>query len=152
LGDLSVPRSLRAKTDSYLKLSKTNRVEVVLLWSANVEEENTRIHEVWLPRQEAGKGFFHVPEEELFEINKELFRLKQTLAAQVHTHPSTAFHSETDNEFAIVSQEGAYSIVVPRFGGTSVSDYENCAYYLREGSAWRRLSQTEARARIHFEL
>jgi hypothetical protein len=152
LTDLEVPRSLREKTDSYLELSRRNLVEVLVLWSSESGSEVSRVREVWLPKQEAGSGFFYVPEGELFKINKELFSHKQTLVAQVHTHPSLAFHSEVDDEFAIVSHEGAYSIVVPHFGGTSVADFERCAYYHRECSSWRRLDRTEAKSRINFEL
>lgn len=150
--DLEVPRTMREKTDSYLELSRSNLVEVLVLWSSEPGSEVSRVREVWLPKQEAGSGFFHVSGEELFKINKKLFGRKQTLVAQVHTHPSLAFHSEVDDEFAIVSHEGAYSIVVPRFGDASVADFERCAYYHREGSTWRRLGRAEARSRISFEL
>ncbi len=151
VGGLAVPRAIREETDACLSLSDYKQIEIVVLWSAPAGEKTQRVKKVWLPRQATGPGFFSIPEDELFRINKELFSIKQTLVAQVHTHPSHAFHSETDDEFATVSHEGAYSIVVPNFGTVSVSDYDNCAYFLRRGSNWMQLSRKEARVKILFE-
>jgi len=35
---------------------------------------------------------------------------------QLHTHPGVAFHSRTDDEWPIVTQNGFVSIVFPDFG------------------------------------
>ena len=44
------------------------------------------------------------------------------IAAQVHTHPFEAFHSEADDRWAIVRHVGAVSLVVPYFATTTTPD------------------------------
>lgn len=39
----------------------------------------------------------------------------RAIRAQAHTHPGSAFHSETDDRWPVVSQPGFLSIVVPNF-------------------------------------
>lgn len=147
---LIVPVAVRKKTDSYLLVSRRNGVEVVLLWSATPNTNPLQVKTVWFPRQVSGKAFFQVPEEQLFEINKEISKVDQVLVAQVHTHPTLAFHSSTDDEFAIASHEGAYSIVVPEYGSVSVSDYAQCAYFVKRARNWRQLTISESQQLIRF--
>jgi hypothetical protein len=150
--NLIVPQDVLQKTREYLRLSKKHQVEVILLWSAGKEDSHTKhVKKVWLPRQLSAEAYFEIPSEELFELNKELFKTRQVLVAQVHTHPTKAFHSETDDEYALVDHVGGYSIVVPDFGTVAPSDFEKCAYFVREPHAWRELSTQEARWKIQFE-
>ena len=44
------------------------------------------------------------------------------VAAQIHSHPHEAFHSEADDTWAIVRHEGAFSLVVPRFAADTTLD------------------------------
>jgi hypothetical protein len=49
---------------------------------------------------------------------------KLGLAAQVHSHPGRAFHSEADDAWASVRHEGALSVVVPNFAaGVNVGNF-----------------------------
>ena len=52
---------------------------------------------------------------ELHRLNIWLFEHKQILAAQVHAHPTDAYHSDTDDAFPVVTIDGGLSIVVPNF-------------------------------------
>jgi proteasome lid subunit RPN8/RPN11 len=148
--DLIVPVAVKKQTDAYLQVSKKNGIEVVLLWSATPNTNPLEVKMVWFPRQMSGEAFFQVPEEQLFEINKELSKIGQVLVAQVHSHPSAAFHSSTDDEFAIANHAGAYSIVVPDYGGVSVCDYARSAYFVKESQKWRQLTASESREKIRF--
>ncbi|MHC2297262.1 hypothetical protein ACVJBD_001468 [Rhizobium mongolense] len=42
--------------------------------------------------------------------------------AQIHSHPGRAFHSEADDEWAIVRHAGALSLVLPRFAQEATVD------------------------------
>ena len=55
----------------------------------------------------------------LFE---ELKRNRLAVAAQIHTHPRQAFHSEADDTSAIVRHAGALSIVLPFFALKTAPD------------------------------
>jgi hypothetical protein len=52
---------------------------------------------------------------------KRLVVSRQTIKAQVHTHPGAAFHSATDDRWPIVSQPDFLSIVIPDFAMGDVS-------------------------------
>jgi hypothetical protein len=68
----------------------------------------------------------------LFEVNKTLHERDEILAAQVHSHPSEAFHSPTDDAKPLVTLLGGLSVVVP--------DFAEHAHKSRDGWAWYRLS------------
>jgi hypothetical protein len=69
----------------------------------------------------------------LHELNLWLYEHNEVLAAQVHAHPTHAFHSDTDDTFPIVTALGGLSLVVPDFARRGV---------LTAGSAAFRLSRS----------
>jgi len=64
---------------------------------------------------------------------------QQSVWAQVHTHPGQAFHSETDDNWPIVSQEGFLSIVIPHFAAGDMSFEKAWIGRLCGDGAWMRL-------------
>jgi proteasome lid subunit RPN8/RPN11 len=76
------------------------------------------------------------------------------IVAQVHSHPGDAFHSEADDEWAIVRHEGAYSIVVPRFArGVSVRSFvqDAAVYKLSAEDVWELLSKPQAHQALEIQ-
>lgn len=146
-----VPERVVRETQRRLQLSALKRTEIVVLWSGTIIDGTIRVSRVWLPHQFVDEGFFAIPGEELFALNKEIYELGERLVAQVHTHPTLAFHSETDSEFAVTSMEGGLSIVVPEFGMASIKSTRECAYFLFESGSWRGLSGSEVKALMKFE-
>ena len=146
-----VPRAVVNRTSEFLQISSREQIEVVVFWSGLVRGLTRRMSHVWLPKQYSGSGLFMVPGEELFALNKEIYELGERLLAQVHTHPSLAFHSSTDSEFAVTDMEGGLSVVVPEFGRVQVDSLEECAFFVFERRAWRELPKTEAAERVSFE-
>jgi len=51
----------------------------------------------------------------LTRLWKDLATTQRSIKAQIHSHPSEAFHSRTDDQWPIVSQAGFLSIVIPEF-------------------------------------
>lgn len=83
-------------------------------------------------------------------IAEEVHRRGEILFAQVHTHPSEAFHSPTDDARPISHRRGFFSLVVPRFG-VGVDSISECrAYEHRGGGAWRGLRPRTAAARFRI--
>jgi proteasome lid subunit RPN8/RPN11 len=83
-----------------------------------------------------------VPGDALFNVNKLLHERGEILAAQVHTHPSSAYHSETDDHYPMVTLLGSLSIVIPDFARNAPSDIAAWAWYrLKEYSVWAPLEQ-----------
>jgi hypothetical protein len=68
------------------------------------------------------------------------------IAAQVHSHPVGAFHSETDDNHAVVSHAGALSVVVPHFAkeATTANFTEKSAFfYLLPSGEWIEASDEQ---------
>lgn len=72
-----------------------------------------------VPRQTATRSHaglsVRVEGDALHDLNVWLYEQKQVLAAQVHAHPTDAYHSDTDDTFPIVTALGGLSLVVPDF-------------------------------------
>jgi len=72
------------------------------------------------------------------------------LIAQVHSHPGEAYHSDTDDDLAVINQLGGLSIVVPDFAREDFS-LETAAVYRRvPDNAWLELSPVEAKSLIEI--
>ena len=60
----------------------------------------------------------------------------QQLVAQVHSHPSFPYHSDTDDRYPMVTIEGGLSIVVPLFGFCAMTDLRSCAVFRLVSGRW----------------
>ncbi len=112
--------------------------EGLALWIGDVADGAAKVTDVLVPEQvpirdEEGVGYF-VPSETLAKLNRELYVRRIRLLAQVHSHPGEAYHSPTDNRYAIVTEEGGFSVVVPSFGRHP--PFEECAIYRLERGRW----------------
>jgi hypothetical protein len=122
-------------------------LEGVALWTGT-HQSNTEflIQTTLIPLQKAYSSedglLYFVGEEELERINLWQYENKQTLIAQIHSHPTIAYHSETDDAYPIVARLGGISIVVPYFGfkGFSIEDW---AVFRLFPEGWIELSNKE---------
>lgn len=105
-----------------------------------------------IPEQEAinieGGLLYAVGEDELFRINKWLYENKMTLAAQIHSHPGEAYHSEMDDLFPIITKEGGFSIVVPHFAFKPFKLKDWAVYRLFPNQNWMELNPNEVNSLI----
>ena len=147
----SPPRSFRVTTDV---VSGTERVlreagrdgyEAFVLWSGNLHGSVFIVGTAHVPRQSAYRTreglLVRVDADALHELNMWLYQHGEVLGAQVHAHPSEAFHSTTDDRYPIVSSVGSLSIVAADF----------CAHGILHGSsaAYRLLRDGWAEVRVH---
>lgn len=77
-----------------------------------------------------------VPGSALFEANKFFYSRHEMLVAQVHSHPTVAFHSSTDDLMPLATTEGSLSLVVPNFGHVSEKDLIDCELYRLTNGEW----------------
>jgi hypothetical protein len=149
-----VPASVVRQTDSQLRAAGRTRSECFVLWSGMRERNTFRIRTSHVPRQTAYRfsdGLcVRVEGDELHRLNVWLFEHGQQLAVQVHSHPTEAYHSETDDTYPIVTVRGGFSLVVPNFGRTGLHG-SGVAYYRLGISGWDELSLDEAKRIIEFE-
>lgn len=115
---LSLPHPVLEQTLDLLRASARNRCERVALWLAPAVGPST-VSEVYEPHQETARDFFYLPPESLCALMARLKAGRLKVAAQIHTHPKEAFHSETDARWAIVRHVGALSLVLPLFAVTT---------------------------------
>jgi hypothetical protein len=118
--------------------------ECLVLWLGTVSGDQAVITDAYVPDQrpiqgEQGVGYF-VPGEALFRLNQVLSTSGLRLIAQVHSHPSDAYHSHADDEYAIVTAEGGLSLVVPDFGHAPPNPTKWAVYRLESG-LWQEVSQ-----------
>jgi proteasome lid subunit RPN8/RPN11 len=98
--------------------------------------------EQYLTRSPEGLSFY-VKGEELERIGNWLFEQKRSLIGQIHSHPSEAYHSEADDQMAIITKYGGISIVVPDFSNSDHLLQGSAFYRLMPQTGWTALSSEE---------
>lgn len=119
---ISCHRDVINHTLSILKDAGRTRQECLVLWLGERRNDSIVVRSALRPQQIAGQDFFRIPPQSMRSIMKRLRNERLMIAAQVHTHPFEAFHSEADNRWAIVRHVGALSFVVPYFAASTTSD------------------------------
>lgn len=143
---VTVDRAVVRATLSAMQEFGKRGAECLVLWLGNVKAGSARVRRAILPEQQAisdenGVGYF-VSSETLFALNRALAESGLQLIAQVHSHPSEAYHSRADDRYAIVTSEGGLSLVVPDFGHAPADPASWAVYRLRQGD-WQPLSREE---------
>lgn len=118
--------------------------ESVVLWIGTRGASEAVVKRILVPPQAATADHFDVSLAARLEIIRNLASTGDTLVAQLHTHPGSAFHSPVDDRIAIPRHTGALSIVIPGFAigwdgnlpATSVNEH------LGRG-VWRELTAAE---------
>jgi len=149
-----VPAAVIRDTDAQLRAAGRSRSECFVLWSGVRDHHSFYVRTGHVPRQ-TGYRFrdglcVRVEGDELHRLNVWLFEHHQQLAVQVHSHPTEAYHSETDDTYPIVTVRGGLSLVVPDFGSVGLRGSGVASYRLGI-SGWDELSQDEVRRLIQFE-
>lgn len=158
---LHVPSAVAVDTNDHLAAMGRKGVEGMALWVGKENESLFDVSQVYIPKQHGTRGdhglLVSVPLEELQRLNVWLYRNNLRLIAQIHSHPTEAYHSEVDDRYAIATRLGSFSIVVPDFA-VRPFNISQCAVYRLSPSRWRlfsdrlkwrRLSAAEAVATIH---
>jgi hypothetical protein len=129
-----VPNDLVSTTERELRRAGREGYELFVLWSGTVNGNTFEISTVHVPEQTSYKTrrglLIRVDGDALHKLNVWLYEHEQTLAAQVHAHPTDAFHSNTDDAFPIVTELGGLSLVAPNFARRGVLCKGAAAYRL----------------------
>jgi hypothetical protein len=89
--------------------------------------------------------------EELHRLNVWLYRNGLTLIAQIHSHPGRAYHSSTDDEFAVATTVGCFSLVVPDFATGPFEIERLASYRLDAAGNWCEVPPSRAAQTIVIE-
>jgi hypothetical protein len=129
-----IPMSILSTTIEFLRRVGRDGCEGFVLWSgALAEREKFVFRSCIIPDQKAmatESGLLvTVDGKSLFEVNKNVHERGEILAAQIHSHPTTAYHSSTDDSYPLVTLLGALSIVIPDFAWNAPADVDEWAWY-----------------------
>ena len=149
-----VPTAVVRDTDAQLRAAGQACSECFVLWSGVQGDGTFHVRTAHVPRQTAyrlSEGLcVRVEGEELHRLNVWLFEHHEQLAVQVHSHPTEAYHSDTDDTYPIVTVRGGLSLVVPDFGRAGLRGNRVASYRLGI-SGWDELAQDEVQRLIQFE-
>lgn len=111
---LRVPTSVFEETFRRLRACGRGRDECQVLWVGPWADPGT-VTEVVHPEHHGHRGGFEIDDAWLTRFWLRLATRGEGVRAQVHTHPGSAFHSDTDDAWPIVHLEGFLSLVIPDF-------------------------------------
>jgi hypothetical protein len=136
-----------SKAFNFLNYAGRKGVEAIALFAGYEADTTFHIKEVLIPKQLGyilEQGLMYAVEgEELHKINVWLYENNMKLIAQIHSHPSEAYHSATDDRFPIVDTYGGVSIVVPDFATGTMSLNDWAIYRLSLDKTWDELSNKQ---------
>ncbi len=130
-----IPLGLVDQTLEPLQRAGEEGYEAFVLWGGRLEEGGRRLEfeSAYFPAQTTSRtddGLLVVVEgDALFRVNRAFYEQGLTLAAQVHSHPTDAYHSDTDDAYPLMTLVGGLSGVVPDFGRGGRDRLEDWAWY-----------------------
>jgi hypothetical protein len=131
----------------HMRNAGSHGFEGVALFAGKESGNDFKIETAIIPNQKAmslEEGLLYaVDGDELHRINVWLYENKMSLIAQIHSHPSKAYHSKTDDAFPIIATLGGLSIVVPDFAKGSIDVNTWAVYRLLPKSGWTELDVQE---------
>ena len=134
-----VPRDVADTTDQLLREAGRSGVERFVLWSGRIAHTTFHVRTLHMPRQLATQGpdglLVRIDGPELHRLNVWLYEHEERLAIQVHSHPTHAFHSSTDDCYPMVTTRGGLSLVVPDFARRGVRGTGTALYRL-DDNGW----------------
>ena len=156
VAEVWLPRPVAEDTQAHLRQSGTFGLEGMALWAGELADTVFHVRTLIVPQQQ-GHRTAHglavsVPGDELHRINMWLRRERLRLIAQIHSHPTEAFHSDTDDRYAIATALGAFSLVVPDFAMRPFALDECAAFRLSRRPWWHLSSQPYWRRLLPAEV
>ena len=150
-----VARAVVSETQRFLRSMGERRHEGLALWAGRPGDRVFQVTNLLIPRQRATRTSegvcASVDADEMYRINAELFKAELRLIAQIHSHPTDAYHSDTDDENALVRTVGCLSLVVPDFAMRPFSLADTAVYRLDRTGAWQELDQQAVAALIRIQ-
>lgn len=143
-----VPR--QAVQDVHDHLTEVGRqgYEGLGLWVGRIDGATATVAHALIPAQRlirnaSGVGV-HVPGDELHRLNVWLFDNELRILAQIHSHPTHAYHSGTDDDYALATTAGSLSLVVPDFAQNPPDLSRMAIYRLERTGRWVAVTDASA--------
>jgi hypothetical protein len=129
-----VPVSLIDQTLEPLRDAGRGGYEAFVVWGGRLTQPHRfEFVSAYFPEQTPSQtpdGLLVVVEgDALFRVNRAFYENGLTLAGQVHSHPTAAYHSDTDDAYPLMTLLGGLSAVVPEFGKGGRKRVRDWAWY-----------------------
>ncbi len=138
-----IEASVIRETEKAIRSAGQDGYESFVLWSGTRHGDTFTVAKVHIPKQTSYKlnvGLcVRVDGSELHSLNVWLYEAQQVIGVQVHSHPTDAYHSETDDTYPIATLAGSLSIVLPFFGRDGWESSDIAAYRLGQ-DGWVELT------------
>jgi hypothetical protein len=149
----SIPAGVVRETDRALRDAGRSGNECFVLWSGVIRDTTFEVRTYHLPAQtryQLASGLcVRIDGDELHRFNRWLFSAGEILGVQVHSHPTHAFHSTTDDTYPIVTLLGGISIVVPYFARHGLQG-GGIAVFRLQTAGWTSLPPRAVRNLLDF--
>lgn len=154
INEFIIPPEICHKTDQQLRDAGCDGNERFVLWSGVIHNDCFFVRTLHVPKQTAyqlSNGLcVRVGADELHRLNVWLYENGERLGIQVHSHPTEAYHSDTDDTYPMVTTLGGLSLVVPDFGRFGVRGRDT-AFYRLTRTGWKALPATDAQQILRME-
>lgn len=138
-----VGEGLLEETFAHLRDCGRGRKECVAYWTGPVDEPEV-VDRVVHPRHEGSPGGYEIDPQWLNEFWRQLARDGSAIRVQIHTHGGIAYHSATDDGFAIIQTAGFRSLVIPDFAMGPVGLDGTYLAELSADGSWSTVEPTSA--------
>jgi hypothetical protein len=138
-----LPRALAEHCLELMRESGRHGAELFIALSATLSEDGRHVNlcRALVPEQTC----YSTPEgllvkiegEAIFELSQDVYHAEELLAAQIHAHPTQAYHSGADDALALLRAPGSLSIVVPNFATGPLRPRRWSVHRLSEDGRWR---------------
>lgn len=151
-----IPHHVLTEGHDFLRaVGKTGR-EGMVLWVGKHDDLIFTVTDLVIPKQRglitADGVCVVVDPDALRKLNLELYRNNLRLIAQIHSHPGRAYHSDTDDEYAIARTIGAFSLVIPDFARRPFSLNESATYRLSAKGSWDHIPSSALKSLIQVTI
>jgi len=142
-----VPRACIDVAHSALAAAGRLGCEAFALWAGILVGNAFEVRETFIPRQDAycmpDGVCVSVSGNELHSLNVWLYENEYRLIAQIHSHPTEAYHSVTDDTYPLVATVGAFSLVIPDFAQYPFTWIGTAGYRLSGQGEWTHVPEAE---------
>lgn len=144
---VNVPKKIALDGHKFLRLVGQRGSEGLVLWVGVVNDTAFDVTDLVIPNQ---KGVISddgvcviIDTEELRRLNYALYHAKKELIAQLHSHPTDAYHSDTDDEYPVVTTMGGLSLVAPDFASRPFDLRDYATYRLSKHATWDEMREKD---------
>jgi hypothetical protein len=144
-----VPSLIVDHTELVFRQAGRGGDEAFVIWAGTLADNDAHISTIVVPRSSFSPTHGEITAETSGHVLTSLDARDLVPILQLHTHPRSAFLSDTDAIRPIVAVSGFISVVIPDFGFVDLADVRLWSAHEFEGSRrWRELDVDERQRRL----